>query len=100
MILKGSVLFFSINRCINLPASYPPFSTSNTIDDIGGSDKLHSSSSLSTPSNEISSGILILLSLHVSAICNAKLSSQANNAIGLGNEISQSSSSIRLCPHC
>src|SRR5690554_1999310 len=94
MILKGSFISPLIMRSINRPASYPPFSTSVTMEEMGGSDKWHIISSLSTPNKDSSSGILMLLMVQICETRKAKLSSQAKRPTGFGNDSSHSSSSI------
>ena len=94
IILNGIFSSSMINLCSILPVLNPPFSSSVTIDEIEGNDKLQISSSLSTPIRDNSLGISILLTLHISETCEAKLSSQANKATGFGKDISHSSNLI------
>ena len=99
-ILKVPSCSFFICRWTSLPIEYPPLSTSSSMDEIGGSEILHISSSLSTPNKAISSGIGMFVIRQVTEMNRACASSQQNKATGLGSSCSHWLTSILISSSC
>ena len=99
-ILKVPSCSFFICWWMSLPIEYPPLSTSSSMDEMGGSEILHISSSLSTPNKAISSGIGIFVILQVSEMNRACASSQQNRATGFGSSCNHWLTSILISSSC